>query len=337
MSDLPHLLRDALVRADFTYDAVAELLGPRAHDALARNEIVSRLDKKQLEKSTIELYRKAKADFEEGGSNTLFLALGMLKWTPQADSDRRYRAPLILLPVKLERPSARSKPYITRHEDDEPLFNLTLLQMLRQDFQVDIPGLEGDLPEDEHGVDVNAIWDKVRRYVRDVPGFEVVEEVVLSTFSFAKYLMWKDLTDRMEALKNNAFVKHLVDTPREAYEHAADFMDPAQLDSAIKPEDVLAPLNADASQLVAIHASGKGGDFVLEGPPGTGKSETISNIIAHNIGLGRRVLFVSEKMAALNVVYRRLERCGLGDDAGLERGLSDSISNPVLRASQLRR
>lgn len=301
-----------------------------ASDALARNEIVSRLDKKQLEKSTIELYRKAKADFEEGGSNTLFLALGMLKWTPQADSDRRYRAPLILLPVKLERPSARSKPYITRHEDDEPLFNLTLLQMLRQDFQVDIPGLEGDLPEDEHGVDVNAIWDKVRRYVRDVPGFEVVEEVVLSTFSFAKYLMWKDLTDRMEALKNNAFVKHLVDTPREAYEHAADFMDPAQLDSAIKPEDVLAPLNADASQLVAIHASGKGGDFVLEGPPGTGKSETISNIIAHNIGLGRRVLFVSEKMAALNVVYRRLERCGLGDFC-LELHSSKTNKREVLR------
>ena len=300
-----------------------------ASDALARNEIVSRLDKKQLEKSAIELYRKAKADFEEGGSNTLFLALGMLKWTPRADSDHRYRAPLILLPVKLERPSARSKPYITRYED-EPLFNLTLLQMLRQDFQIDIPGLESDLPEDEHGVDVNAIWDKVRRYVRDVPGFEVVEEVVLSTFSFAKYLMWKDLTDRMEALKNNAFVKHLVDTPREAYEHAADFMDPAQLDSAIKPEDVLAPLNADASQLVAIHASGKSGDFVLEGPPGTGKSETISNIIAHNIGLGRRVLFVSEKMAALNVVYRRLERCGLGDFC-LELHSSKTNKREVLR------
>lgn len=282
-----------------------------ATEALGRDEIVANIEPKVLEKGAIELYRKAKADLEEGGSNTLFLALGMLRWSPPGDK-RSYRAPLILLPVKLERSSAASKPYLRSHEDD-PNFNLTLLQLLRQDFHIEIPELSGELPADEHGVDVRRVWDMVRARIRDVPGFEVVEEVVLSTFSFAKYLMWKDLADRTETLKASPFVRHVIDTPRDAYKSGASFLDPRNIDRAIDPAEIMAPLNADSSQIVAIHASGKGGDFVLEGPPGTGKSETIGNIIAHNLGLGHRVLFVSEKMAALDVVYRRLNRCGLGD------------------------
>lgn len=282
-----------------------------AEEALGRDQIVANVDPKTLEKGVIELYRKAKADLEEGGSNTLFLALGMLRWSPAGDK-RVYRAPLILLPVKLERSSAASKPYLRKHEDD-PVFNLTLLQMLRQDFQVAINGLSGELPGDDHGVDVRKIWDMVRARIRTVPGFEVVEDVVLSTFSFAKYLMWKDLSDRTETLKASPFVRHVIDTPRDAYRSGASFLDPAALDRTVAPGEIMAPLNADSSQTVAILASGQGGDFVLEGPPGTGKSETIANIIAHNIGLGRRVLFVSEKMAALEVVYRRLHGSGLGD------------------------
>jgi very-short-patch-repair endonuclease len=283
-----------------------------AAEALHRNQIVANVEPKVLEKGAIELYRKAKADFEEGGSNTLFLALGMLRWSPRGDTRRSFRAPLILLPVRLERRSAASKPYLGNHEDD-PVFNLTLLQMLRQDFDIEIPGLEAELPTDEHGVNVRRVWDMVRARIRGVPGLEVVEEVVLSTFSFAKYLMWKDLADRTDALKTSPFVRHVIDTPREPYRGGATFLDPRRIDREVHPSGILAPLNADSSQIVAIHASGKGGDFVLEGPPGTGKSETIGNIIAHNLGLGHRVLFVSEKMVALDVVHRRLAACGLGD------------------------
>ena len=283
-----------------------------ATEALERNEIVANVEPKSLEKGAIELYRKAKADFEEGGSNTLFLALGMLRWSVRGDTKRSYRAPLILLPVRLDRRSARSTPYLRNHDDD-PIFNLTLMQMLRQDFEIVLPELEGELPHDDNGIDVRRIWEIVRSRVRDVSGFEVVEEVVLSTFSFAKYLMWKDLTDRTETLKTSPFVRHLIDTPRAPYESGASMLDPHTIDQMIDPSEIMAPLNADSSQIVAIDASGKGGDFVLEGPPGTGKSETIGNIIAHNLGLGHRVLFVSEKMAALDVVYRRLDACGLGD------------------------
>lgn len=236
----------------------------------------------------------------------------MLRWRPKDETTRSYRAPLILMPVSLVRRSAASKPYLTRHDDD-PTFNLTLLQMLRQDFEISIPELAGELPADESGIDVQKIWQIVRTRVREVSGFEVVEEVVLSTFSFVKYLMWKDLADRTETLKTSPFVRHMIDTPREAYGNGAGFLEPRMIDDKINPADLMAPLNADSSQIVAIYASGQGGDFVLEGPPGTGKSETIGNIIAHNIGLGRRVLFVSEKMAALEVVYRRLREQGLGD------------------------
>ena len=283
-----------------------------AEEALKRNEIVANTDEKSLEKGIVELFRKAKADFEEGGSNTLFLAIGMLRWRPTVDSSLSYRAPLILLPVRLVRRSASSKPYLADH-DDYPIFNLTLLQMLHQDFAIEIPELAGELPTDESGVDVKLIWETVRGRVREVPGFEVVEDVVLSTFSFAKYLMWKDLAERTETLKVSPFVRHMIDTPRESYAGGASFMEPCEIDDKVEPGSILAPLNADSSQIVAIHASGNGGDFVLEGPPGTGKSETIGNIVAHNIGLGRRVLFVSEKMAALEVVYRRLRDHGLGD------------------------
>jgi very-short-patch-repair endonuclease len=282
-----------------------------ASDAMERGEIVANTDEKQLEKGMIELYRKAKTDLEEGGSNTLFLALGMLRWTPSGDKTK-YSAPMILMPVRLDRASARSKPYVLRHDDDT-VFNLTLLQMLRQDFGINLSELSGELPKDRSGVDVRSIWNYVRHKVKDVPGFEVVEEVFLSTFSFAKYLMWKDLTDRTETLKGTPFVRHLIETPRDPYPSGTKFLDPKDIDRKVEASSIFAPLNADSSQIVAIHASGLDGDFVLEGPPGTGKSETIGNIIAHNIALGRKVLFVSEKMAALEVVYKRLVAAGLGD------------------------
>lgn len=298
-------------RALFTLRTGDDWSRNHALEALERKEVIANTDPKTLEKAGIELYRKARADIEEGGSNTLFLALGMLRWTPTGSSTDS-RAPMILVPVRLERASARSKPVLVRHDDDT-VFNLTLLQMLKQDFGIDMPDLTGDLPRDDSGVDVERIWNMVRHRVRNVPGFEVTEDVILGTFSFAKYLMWKDLADRTERLKQAPLVRHLIDTPREPFATPSSFIEPREIDRRIAPSNVFAPLNADSSQLVAVHASGQSGDFVLEGPPGTGKSETIGNIIAHNLALGNRVLFVSEKMAALDVVYRRLKEVGLGD------------------------
>lgn len=283
-----------------------------AEDALERNEVVADLESKDLETGLVQLYRKARSDIQEGGANTLYLALGFLRWKQSPDETRSYRAPLLLKPVKLERRSVASGVKLRTHEN-EPVFNMTLLEMLRQEYDLRIPDLDGELPTDESGVDVARIWNTVRRAVRDMPGFEVTEEVVLSTFSFAKYLMWKDLDERTDQLKQSPLVKHLVEHPREPYPASASVLRTDQLDDEIDPAELFMPLPADSSQIAAVHASAKGGDFVLEGPPGTGKSQTIANIIAHNLALGRRVLFVSEKMAALEVVYERLKDAGLGD------------------------
>ncbi len=304
-----HGLRDSALHAQQTG---AKLDEESALAALQRGRVYAQLDAQKLESSLIELYRRARSDLEEGGSNTLFLAIGTLCWQRQGAGEKIYRAPLILLPVSITRQSVRSGIRLTL-SDDEPRFNTTLLELLRQDFALDIQGLDGVLPQDENGTDIQAILTRVRQEVRDVAGFEVSDEVRVGTFSFAKYLMWKDLVDRTDKLKDNAVVRHLMETPREPFAQSGDFIDPATLDERIDPAEQFTPLHADSSQLAAVMAAAAGKNFVMIGPPGTGKSQTIANLIAHNLGLGRTVLFVSEKAAALNVVYRRLREQGLGE------------------------
>ncbi|WP_293936056.1 DUF4011 domain-containing protein [Iodobacter sp.] len=285
-----------------------------ARSALNRNEVLGTLEKAKLDSALVDLYRTARSDLDEGGANTLFLAIGLLKWKKSADDPKSYSAPLILLPIKLERKSALSGVTMSML-DEEPRFNLTLLELLRHDFELNILGLDGVLPADESGIDVEGIWNTVRRAVRDIPGFEVTHELVLGTFSFAKYLMWKDLSDRSEQLLKSPLVKHLLERQAEGSDGIAynDFPRAEELDQKVTPAQLFTPLPADSSQLAAVVASTAGHSFVLDGPPGTGKSQTIANMIAHNLALGRRVLFVAEKMAALDVVYRRLEEKGLGE------------------------
>lgn len=283
-----------------------------ALDALNRKELMVSLPKDELNKRLVELYRFARANLQEGGANTLFLALGFLSWTRDEREKKRYRAPLILIPVVLQRRSIRSGFTLKIHDDD-PRFNPTLIEMLRQDFSLDLQVTQGELPRDAHGLDISGIWNSVSQSVKDIRGWEVVEDLVISTFSFAKYLMWKDLVDRTDQLKQNPVVKHLIDKPHESYISEISFVEPQTLDQTYSPEQVFCPLSADSSQLSAVMTAAKGKDFVLIGPPGTGKSQTIANLIAHCLAEQKTVLFVSEKIAALNVVYRRLHEIKLGD------------------------
>jgi very-short-patch-repair endonuclease len=289
-----------------------ELYQQYACEALNSNEVLSPLPQKKLEAELIDLYRKARTDMDEGGANTLFLALGFLNWKKTADDTRSYRAPLILLPVKLQRKSALSGVTMTAHEDGAR-FNLTLLELLRQDFDLKIPGLDGDLLQDDSGIDVVGVWNRVRVAVKEIPGFEVTNELALGTFSFAKYLMWKDLTDRKEQLAANLVVKHLIERGQEKFGSESQYPRESDLDKMISPAELFTPLPADSSQIAAVVASARGCNFVLDGPPGTGKSQTIANMIAHNLSIGRRVLFVAEKMAALEVVHRRLAEKGIAE------------------------
>ncbi|TPW35383.1 DUF4011 domain-containing protein [Oecophyllibacter saccharovorans] len=298
-----------------------QLIHDIAEHAIQRDEILVDSLTEKLDRSLKEIYKVSRTNLEEGGVNTLFLALGFLKWKKSSNEAQSYRAPLILIPVQLNRKSVSSEMKI-KIRDDEARFNLTLLELLRQDFDLEIPDLDGDLPKDGDGIDVEAIWRKVREAIRDLSGFEVVTEVVLSNFSFSKYLMWKDLVEQSKSLKQNSIVQRLIKGGNtENSDHYKDFFSTnltgefpqaSQMDTKIDPKNLFIPLPADSSQLVAIQASAEGHSFVLDGPPGTGKSQTIANIIAHNLGLGKRILFVSEKSAALEVVQRRLESKDLG-------------------------
>jgi len=288
------------------------IISSAVDDAFKRGQITVPLVKKDTESRLLSLYRKAKSDLQEGGTNTLFLAAGFLRW--QRDGDKKsYRAPLLLVPIKLERKSARSEFKIIHHED-EVRFNSTLLEFLKRDFDLVLPELEGELPRDESGIDVPQVFSWMRSRVRDIPGFEVVEEISLSTFSFSKFLMWKDLVERTDQLRNNRLVAHLVDNPEKTFEAGTgSAIAPDEIDRHIAPKDLVTPLPADSSQLAAVVAAAQGQDFVLIGPPGTGKSQTIANIICQCIAHGKTVLFVAEKAAALDVVQRRLGSHGLGD------------------------
>lgn len=283
-----------------------------ALEALNRREVFIDLTKDELESRMVELYRNARTTLQEGGANTLFLALGFLTWNRADKEDAKYRAPLILIPVSLNRRSVRSGFTMALH-DDEPRFNPTLIEMLRQDFQLNLGMAEGELPRDESGLDIAKVWKAVSVAVKDIKGWEVSEDVVLGTFSFAKYLMWVDLVQRTDQLRQSPVVRHLIDTPRDPFPSSSVFPSPRMLDKDYGPEETFCPLPSDSSQLSAVMAAARGKDFVLIGPPGTGKSQTISNLIAQCLAEGKRVLFVSEKIAALDVVYRRLREVGLGE------------------------
>jgi very-short-patch-repair endonuclease len=286
-----------------------------AAEALLRDELPSPLDARQLDARLIDLHRQVRNDFAEGGANTLFLAVGFLRWKKKPEDERSYRAPLLLVPVKLERRSASARFTIRFHED-EPRFNATLLQFLERDFELRLPQLGGELPLDDDGVDVPRLLDMMRQAVRSAPGMEVVDEAALSTFSFAKFLMWKDLVERTDALRQNRVVRHLIDTPEQAFqptEGSPAFGDERELDRAYAPADIISLLPSDSSQTAASLAAAQGRDFVIVGPPGTGKSQTIANMIANCLAVGKTVLFVAEKTAALDVVYRRLREHGLAN------------------------
>ena len=282
--------------------------------ALERDELACPLSSKELNSRLTSLYRKVKNDLAEGGSNTLYLAVGFLKWKQLDDDTRTYRAPLLLVPVKLLRRSA-SSPFSLGHHEDEVRFNATLIQLLKKDFDCDISYFESQLPTDDSGVDVPRVLERMRRTVRDIPGFEVVDETAISTFSFSKYLMWKDLVERVGQLENNRVVRHLIQEPDKPFSSGTGgaMPRPHDIDVRYTPSDLVHPLAADSSQLAAVMAASEGHDFVLVGPPGTGKSQTIANIIAQCLATGKNVLFVAEKTAALEVVHRRLCAHGLGD------------------------
>ncbi|CAA7603104.1 Restriction endonuclease type II-like [Acididesulfobacillus acetoxydans] len=267
------------------------------------------LSEVELTRSVTNLYRSARTALEENGVSTLYLALGFLKWYEAPASQQVRYAPLVLVPVEIARKSAK-RGYVVRSRDEETQMNITLLEMLRQDFELVIGGLD-PLPTDEHGVDLRRILTIVRKAVMHMPRWDVSEEAFLGIFSFSQFIMWNDIRNRSEDLAKNKIVASLMSGKLEWLPEGITAAE-ADLDETYPPGHVFLPVSADASQLCAITAASEGKSFVLHGPPGTGKSQTITNIIANALAQGKTVLFVAEKMAALSVVQKRLEAIGLG-------------------------
>lgn len=267
------------------------------------------LTETDLEKSLKNLYRSSRLSIEENGANTLYLALGMLRWYETPSSQRHRYAPILLLPVEIIRKSA-SKGYVIRSREEDTMLNITLLEMLRQNFGINVPGLD-PLPLDESGVNVRLIYSIFRNSIKNQPKWDVEEQAILGIFSFNKFIMWNDIHNNADKLMENKLVRSIVNGKIE-FDLDDTETDASELDKVLTPADIVLPISADSSQLEAVYESINNKTYVLHGPPGTGKSQTITNIIANALYKGKRVLFVAEKMAALEVVKKRLDSIGLG-------------------------
>ena len=271
------------------------------------NKITSYLTEAELQSSLTYIYRTARTSLEENGANSLFLALGMLRWFETAKSEQPRYAPILLLPVDIIRKS--SNKYLIRKRDEDIILNITLVELLKQNFKINLDILK-ELPKDESGVDVKLIFTYFRRAIIEQKKWNVIEESMLGLFSFNKFVMWNDIHSNADKLAENPVVASLIEN-RDKQGFTDEKIDARVIDKESSPMDFAIPLDVDSSQMEAIVESGRGRTFILHGPPGTGKSQTITNMIANALYQGRRVLFVAEKMAALTVVQSRLEKIGL--------------------------
>lgn len=277
-------------------------------------------------KSTLKtIYRTARCSIEETGANSLFLVIGTLRWFETDQSATPRYAPLLLLPVEMV---YKKGNYFIRTRDEEITLNITLIEFLRQNYDITFNGLD-PLPLDKSGVDVPLIFALIRDALKDKKRWDVEEECLLGTFSFSKFLMWNDVHSHREQLSQNNIISSLVAnrltwTPTPITSNLKD------IDMQMSPVDTAIPVAVDSSQMAAVLEGGEGHSFILYGPPGTGKSQTITNLIANALFHGKRVLFVAEKMAALSVVQSRLAKIGL-DPFCLELHSNKSTKRHVLQ------
>jgi hypothetical protein len=260
-----------------------------------------------------DIARRAQANAEEKGLQTLFVALGMATWLAN-DGGRPADAPVLLLPVVLETKGTRSF-FLSRAGAVQ--VNLVLLHVLDAQFGVKLspenlmPHLLGD--DEGEPFDPDPLYSELQKRAAEVPGFEVRSSAILGNFAFQKMAMVKDLQERAEELAAHDIIAAIAGDKeaRTAVSAPQQDLDPKELDRT-QPDNEFIVLDADSSQQCAIANVLAGQNAVVHGPPGTGKSQTIANLVATLAATGHRVLFVAEKRAALEVVLRRLNEVGLG-------------------------
>jgi len=255
------------------------------------------------------LMRRAQAEFLDRGLAVLYLAFGLLHWKDVDDT--QMVSPVLLVPVTLLPEGPKGVPKVTEGEDDT-VVNPALALRLKE-FGIELPTMD-----QLDGLSVGEVLEEVQDALSKVPdftGWDLRVTTYLSTFSFSKEAMFKDLQENETEILDHPIVRALAtsDPTEQSSEFQFDAIDPADIERVAPPELTPQVLDADSSQRAAIAAALAGRSFVMDGPPGTGKSQTIANMIGALMHEGKTVLFVSEKMAALDVVRNRLTDAGLGN------------------------
>lgn len=270
-------------------------------------KLQTKLTPEGLQKRLLGLHRDARSMMEEQGVDVLYLALGFLEWYEAQNSEVARYAPLILLPVELVRDDARSAFKLHIREEDLSS-NIALDERLKQDFGIVLPAV----PENDDWKPTQ-YFDQVRQAVQSRNRWRIDENMMaLGFFSFTKLTMYRDLDPanwQDGKLTDHPLIRALLVDGFPEEEKL--FPDDASMDQVLHPADMVHVVDADSSQALVVEAIRRGRNLVVQGPPGTGKSQTITNVIATAVREGKSVLFVAEKLAALNVVHSRLQRAGL--------------------------
>ena len=281
-----------------------------------RNRLQTGVGGAELQSRLLRTSAQARTLLEEQGVNTLFLALGMVEWYESESSQTPRRAPLLLVPVNLMRESVRSGFRMSwTGEYLGP--NASFAAKSRADFGLSFPTIDEDEIDDVE-IEVDAYFDEVERAIADFPRWKARRDMaVVDFFSFSKLLMHADLDPVNWLVEGDAAAETgVLDSllgDKGFVDRGSHIGDGERLDDHLRPEDVHHVIDADSSQALAILEVGRGRNLVIQGPPGTGKSQTITNVIADAVADGKTVLFVAEKMAALEVVKRKLDEIHIGD------------------------
>jgi len=282
-------------------------LAPRHRDTVLQTH----LSAEGLQKRLTSLYYESIESEEEQGVNVLYLAVGFLKWFEDGRSELERYAPLVLLPVELVRKGARER-FQLKVRDEDLYTNVSLKVWLAEQHSIDLP----DLPDSEEWLP-SEYFAAVREVISRAPRWEVLEtEILLGFFSFSKFLLWRDLDPSnwpsLDQLLGHGILRTLLAPNEESGQPDSPIIpEDDRVDDHFKAADQVAILDTDSSQTIAIQTALDRRNLVVQGPPGTGKSQTIANIIAAAVHRGKSVLFVAEKLAALQVVYDRLRSVNL--------------------------
>lgn len=284
-------------------------------ESVPATKMLPDLEDEAINKSLRDISRRALENLEEKGLSTLFLTFGMATW-PATDGGRPAEAPVLLFPVGLAKREGSNSYHLSSTGTFQ--LNLALLHVLQDQFKLTLQPEEllakfaGDMDEGTV-LDVKGLCEEIQSRMAETNGFQIGFKTILGNFAFQKMAMVKDLQERAGDLCAHSVIAAIAgdgDAKTEINTGQTD-PDPKEFDS-IPPENEFSVLDADSSQQSAIASVLAGQSRVIHGPPGTGKSQTITNLIASLAATGQRVLFVAEKKAALDVVKHRLEQVGLG-------------------------